>query len=470
MTSSLRKLDRLREIVVASRGGRSLGPETPAAGAGAGSSRLALHEVARVLGATVATDGDERCLVVHRTYPAGDRYGARRLGEYPCPSDVGLGLLASKPSRRGADDDESPDDVTCTKGDEVTGTPSVVYFDLETSGLSGGAGIVPFIIGLGWFMAEGFETRQYFLASPTAEPRALDAVATVLRRARTLVTFNGRSFDGPMTETRYAFHRRASPLQHLSHVDLLHPSRHLWRGDEGRLVSLERDVLGVHRVGDVPGAEIPGRYHAFLRGGDAELLAPVLEHNRLDLVSLGLLTGLACALLQDGASSTVGASQAFGLGRIFEKLDRVDDAVACYCHATRHDPQASGRTGRMSPRRPSQAVARAEREARAESLARLGSIYRRQRRYEEAARVWTRLLSASGVPGRLRREATVALAIHHEHREQDLVAAQIYARAALAAGDSPTHRHAVEHRLTRLGKKLVGGRATAGDARTGFDW
>ncbi len=432
-------------------------------------SQLALHDVARDSGATVDPDGAEGCLVVRRTYPAHDRYGSRSLGQYPSPSEVGLAQLSASPTTPGADDGERSADATRVDDDQRDSS-STVYFDLETSGLSGGAGTIPFVIGLGWFTAEGFETCQYFLVSPTAECRALDLVTDVFCRARTLVTFNGRSFDGPMTESRYAFHRRACPLQRLRHVDLLHPSRHLWRGDEGRLVSLERDVLGVHRVGDVPGAEIPGRYHAFLRTGDAALVAPVLEHNRLDLVSLGLLTGLTCALLQDGALSTVGASQAFGLGRIFEKLNRLDDAVACYRRATRPDPRVRSRTSRMSPRRPSRAVVRAEIEAAAEALARLGAIYRRQRRYEEAAQTWARLLSAPAATGRLRREATVALAIHHEHRERDLEAAHSYARAALAADDSPTHRHAVEHRLTRLGKKLRNSRAGVGDIHTGFDW
>ena len=51
--------------------------------------------------------------------------------------------------------------------------------------------------------------------------------------------------------------------------------------------------------GDVPGFEIPGRYFSFLRSGDREPLEPVLEHNRLDLVSLAVLTARALRLLGD---------------------------------------------------------------------------------------------------------------------------------------------------------------------------
>ena len=39
-----------------------------------------------------------------------------------------------------------------------------------------------------------------------------------------------------------------------------------------RLRTAEADLLGLHRVGDIEGWEIPGRYLQFLRGGSAELL------------------------------------------------------------------------------------------------------------------------------------------------------------------------------------------------------
>ena len=187
--------------------------------------------------------------------------------------------------------------------------------DLETTGLSGGAGIVGFIVGLGWFDHGAFETCQFFLSRLPDERRLLASIAAAIRHAHTIITFNGKSFDVPVMETRYAFHRLRSPLAGLRHVDLLHPGRHLWVGDESRLVSLERAVLGLRRVGDVPGAEIPGRYVAYLRGGDARPLAAVFEHNRLDLVSLGVLAGLGCGLVRDGADATDRASQALGLGR-----------------------------------------------------------------------------------------------------------------------------------------------------------
>ena len=209
-----------------------------------------------------------------------------------------------------------------------------------------------------------------------AERRMLRAAAEVLGRATTLLTFNGKSFDAPVMETRWAIHRLPLPLEALRHVDLLRPSRRLWSGDEGRLVSLERAVLGLRRVDDVSGAEVPGRYVAFLRSGDPRWLAPIVEHNRLDLTSLGALAGLACQRMRDGATAGTDPEQALGLGRIYERVGWRDATVICYRRAARADGTPA---------------------TRAEALRHLALHYRRGRRHVEAADAWQRLLELPGV-------------------------------------------------------------------------
>ena len=93
-------------------------------------------------------------------------------------------------------------------------------------------------------------------------------------------------------------------------------------------------------------------------------------------------------------------------------------------------------------------------EAPARALGRLAGIYRRQRRHADAAQTWERVLRLPRVPERLRREASVALAVHHEHRVRDLHQAQRFAVTALEAEFKPARRRAVEHRLTRLQRKI----------------
>ena len=105
-----------------------------------------------------------------------------------------------------------------------------VFFDLETTGLSGGAGTQAFLVGCGRFDAEGgFVTRQFVLTRHADERPLLETVAGELARAGALVSFNGKSFDAPLLETRYLFHRLEWSVRCLPHVDVLHPARQFWK-------------------------------------------------------------------------------------------------------------------------------------------------------------------------------------------------------------------------------------------------
>ena len=192
--------------------------------------------------------------------------------------------------------------------------PPFVFLDLETTGLSGGAGTYAFLVGCACFADDGsFVVRQHLMISPAGEPAMLRAVSAELEAAGALVSFNGKSFDAPMLETRYLFHRLPWPAGGLAHVDALHPSRHFW-GDAGgcSLTVLESQVLGARRTGDVSGMEIPARYFQFLRTGDARPLEAVLEHNRLDLLSLA---GLTSRLLATAGGRSIDGPECEGSAR-----------------------------------------------------------------------------------------------------------------------------------------------------------
>src|SRR5439155_9374274 len=212
-----------------------------------------------------------------------------------------------------------------------------VFFDLETTGLSGGAGTCAFLVGFGWFDGGGgFVTRQYLLVRSSDERPLLAMVAGELGRAGVLVTFNGKSFDAPVLETRYLYHRLEWAGARLPHLDMLHAARRLWRrdGDESwrdisddsgcSLMALERQILRAPRRGDVPSFEIPSRYFHFVRTGDARPLKGVFEHNRLDLLSLAALTARMLHLVREGPGRARNAREALALGRIYARagLDR----------------------------------------------------------------------------------------------------------------------------------------------------
>ena len=61
------------------------------------------------------------------------------------------------------------------------------------------------------------------------EKAILHALAEILSAFDGLVTYNGKTFDMPLLETRYALARLKSPFGRLLHLDALHPARRLWR-------------------------------------------------------------------------------------------------------------------------------------------------------------------------------------------------------------------------------------------------
>ena len=326
-------------------------------------------------------------------------------------------------------------------------TAGLLFFDLETTGLRGGAGTVAFVVGFGRFEGSRFHVWQFVLPSFAGERRLLAAVTAAVSRAHTVVTFNGKSFDMPFLEMRWLYHRLATPLPALRHLDLLHPARRLWGPDTGGLGALEDRVLGFRRRDDVPGFEIPSRYFDYLRSGDPAPLRDVLSHNRLDLASLAILTGLACELVDGGPDAAGDARQCLGLGRVYERGGRRVDAGGCY-------ERVAGLTVRRSDA-VSLTTGLGATDVRAEALYRVASARRRQRRHVEAARVWQSLLDLGRTPGPFEREALRALAVHHEHRLKNTGRALTFARRAYAEARTAAGRREVQKRLTRLERRLA---------------
>src|SRR6187549_811428 len=211
--------------------------------------------------------GTHRFLVVERSYAPGHRHGSISIAD-SLPPDEGWSRLALLAGR------------SCGG--------RLLFVDLETTGIAGGAGSYAFLVGCARFDRGRFHVRQFLLSSFASERALLEAVREVASDVDAVVTYNGKSFDLPLIETRYSLNRLTTPFADMPHVDMLQHARRLWHGDnEGhRLSSLETSLLGHEREGDVPGFEIPARYFRYVHTGDARPLGAVLEHNRLDLLSL----------------------------------------------------------------------------------------------------------------------------------------------------------------------------------------
>jgi uncharacterized protein YprB with RNaseH-like and TPR domain len=169
------------------------------------------------------------------------------------------------------------------------------FFDIETTGLSRGAGTVAFMLCAGRFEAEDFIVDQLILPDYDREADFLSAVTRLLGASPqiTLISFNGKCFDSQILQTRYLMNGVRPPLAfsgtgEVHHLDLLYPSRRLWGKLFGscRLSVLEEQLLGDPRKDDLPGSMAPEAWFSWLRTGDAEMLFKVGEHNRDDCITM----------------------------------------------------------------------------------------------------------------------------------------------------------------------------------------
>ncbi len=203
-----------------------------------------------------------------------------------------------------------------------------LFLDTETTGLAGGTGTYAFLIGLAWWDAGGLQVEQLFLRDYSEEHSLLQELARRLEERPVLVTFNGKTFDWPLLESRFTMTRCIRVPKLMGHLDLLHPARALWKLRLGsvRLVELERHVLdaerlGWHRKDDLHGSLIPQYYFDFLRGGLVDPLAAVVKHNQMDLRGLAALFGKINELLEDGATPDpqTDSLDLFGLSRFLNR-------------------------------------------------------------------------------------------------------------------------------------------------------
>jgi uncharacterized protein YprB with RNaseH-like and TPR domain len=393
---------------------------------------------AATLGGEIVETECGPCVRVVRTYGSHHRHGILRIGD--CLDDLESGEAALH---------------LLTGGPEplppAGRADALPFVDIETTGLSGGAGTYAFLVGCARLRDGALLVEQFLMAGHAVERALLSLLGPAIGASGALVTYNGKSFDVPVLETRFLFHRQRAPFAGRPHIDMLHTARRLWRGargvvaapgvqDEGcALTAMEQALFAFRRHGDVPGFEIPARFFAFLRSADARPLAPVFEHNRLDLVSLAALTARAVRLLREAPDGVDDARECYGVGKLLEARGEGERAEAWYERAV-----ALGERSWHA----------ADARVRVQALRALALRCRRQGRYGEAAAHWEAIVAIRACPSAMMREALEALAVHHEHRSRDLERARRYAEHSRTLSPAQAHGAAVEHRLARLRRKL----------------
>ena len=171
-----------------------------------------------------------------------------------------------------------------------------LFLDTETTGLAGGAGTVVFAYGYAWFEGDELVLEQLFLRDFAEEPAMLRHLAQRMDEHPVLVTFVGKSYDRHRIAARLAVHKINAPVLTERHLDLYHVIRREYgkQWPDSRLRTAEERLLGFFREHDLPGSEAPVAFLDWVRDRTGPV-DRVLEHNRLDVLSLAALLGAVAA-------------------------------------------------------------------------------------------------------------------------------------------------------------------------------
>lgn len=313
-----------------------------------------------------------------------------------------------------------------------------LFLDTETTGLSGGAGTVAFLVGLGWIEGDQFVVRQYLMRDYSDEAEMLGMVAEKMRRFDVCCTFNGKTFDLPLIQTRLTMCRMQNQWTEMKQLDLLAPSRRTWKLRIGscRLSRIEELILGQGREDDLPGSEVPQRYFSFLKSGDMTLLTDIVDHNRQDIFTLGTLLAHLCELYAN-PTQEAHKTDLFSMGKALEKHGELKLAGELYRLAS-----APTRAGSISALKGGGALS-------AQASWRAYLLARRNGNIEEMREILERM----ALRRQMRGEVYVELAKLYEHRYKNYQRALRYADIAVRYA-SEADMEALNKRRLRLKTKL----------------
>ncbi|MDA3957229.1 ribonuclease H-like domain-containing protein [Oceanispirochaeta sp.] len=296
-----------------------------------------------------------------------------------------------------------------------------MFYDTETTGLSGGAGNIAFLVGIGRQEGDEFKITQYFLRDYPGEPALLTHLKKEIEGSQLFLSYNGKSFDKPLLETRFLMNRISCRMG--AQLDLLYPVRSFFRNrmPNCRLGTVEEELLGIHRTDDIPGAEIPDIWFEFLKAGNHPDLNRVMEHNDMDILSLAVLVNF----LEEYLISPAGFPlfDPFALGRYL--LVRQDFRALSFL-------QTSVDRGDL----------------RGEVF--LSLYWKRQGEWEKAVALWRHILVKRTSPF-----AAVELAKYLEHKKKDIPAALVLIDSLLRNHplQNPLLKQDLHHRRARLVRK-----------------
>ncbi|NRD80528.1 ribonuclease H-like domain-containing protein [Bacillus sp. BRMEA1] len=281
------------------------------------------------------------------------------------------------------------------------------FFDTETTGLGGGAGNTIFLLGYASVTGNQLTVRQHILPHPGAEIPLYHSFLNHVNY-KTLVTYNGKSFDWPQVKTRHTLVREHVPkLPAFGHFDLFHAARRLWKHklERLKLSIVEKEVLGVKRIDDIPGFLAPMIYFEFIESNQPEGMLGILKHNEIDILSLvTLYTHLTFQLNSIDRNQT--RSEIYEVGRWYASIGEKAEAEKVLMKLTDRNDFTSYQAKLI-----------------------LAFEHKKNHEWEMARKLFTDVVDSSD--NKMMLEACVELAKIFEHRLKDIPQALMYCEKAM---------------------------------------
>lgn len=163
----------------------------------------------------------------------------------------------------------------------------LAFLDIEATGLYSSQPL--FLVGIMYQdgQTQDFIIKQFLANHPGEEQALLVDLVEAVSDFEAIVSYNGKKYDLPYIEGRSVYH--GQPYKFKKHsIDLLFQARRKYKESlpNCRLQTLEQEVLGFRRRGDIPGYLIPRAYFDYVKRGNSEVMEQILFHNKLDLISM----------------------------------------------------------------------------------------------------------------------------------------------------------------------------------------
>ncbi|HWO95746.1 MAG TPA: ribonuclease H-like domain-containing protein [Bacillus sp. (in: firmicutes)] len=368
------------------------------------------------LGAVPYYADDGYCLIREVVYPIGHKHGIHSFRELHHVVEEWNHTSAKHP--------------LSSAGYKST---DLFFFDTETTGLKGGAGTTIFLLGYARVFDDKVVLRQHFLPDPSGEIAFYKSFLECVDYT-TLVTYNGKAFDWPQVKTRHTLLREHLPkLPSFGHFDLLHGARRLWKHklESVKLALVEKEVLQIDRINDVPGFLAPMIYFDYVQSKQPHGIFEVIKHNEHDILSLITLYVHMSKQLLSSLEAT--AKERFEVARWYETLGDRQTAVKGY-----------------------ESVAGTKDGEHLRAKMALALQCKRECKWEKAMEFWKEVVQQG--TGIVKMNAAIELAKVYEHQFKNLDEAIYYAAMAKETNKSLLTRHDVyerelKKRMERLERK-----------------